>query len=97
MSNKKPKQVNEPQEVMQEAPALMDEGNSSEKKEYTDTAFCPVWNETFKRYDMLTIRINRNSEKCFVDKREPTRYDTEYRALDDLIKKVTNLFIKGEE
>ncbi len=94
--SKNPKQV-KPQELKQDAQDLKDEANSMEDYSYTDTTFCPVWNETFKRYDMLTIRINRNSEKCFVDKREATRYDTNYRALDDLIKRISDFFIKGEK
>lgn len=91
--SKKPKQ--EPQEE-QEVAALMDE-EGVEVFEYTDTTFCPVWNETFKRYDMLRIRVNKNNEKCVIDKRESTRYDTQYRALDDVLQKFTNLFVKGEE
>lgn len=93
---KKPKQV-EPQEPSQEVlSALTVEGNDTVFM-FTDTTYASVWNEKEDRYDLLTIRINSETNECVIDKREATRYDTSYRALDDVIKKVTNLYIKGEE
>lgn len=95
--SKKPKQVEESQEIAQEAnSALMDEG-STVIFTYTDTTYAAVWNEAFNRYDMLRIRINSETEECIIDKREPTKYNTEYRALNDTMNKITNLYIKGEE
>lgn len=94
--SKKPKQV-EPQEEQEvKDSALMVEGDTA-VFDYTDTTFAPVWNETFQRYDMLRIRINRDTEECMVDKRESTRYNSHDRALHDVLKRLTNLFIKGED
>ena len=92
--SKKPKQV-EPRKNEQDVSALTEEGDTV-YFDYTDTTYCPVWNETFKRYDMLTIRLNRDTEECVVEKRESTRYNTSYRALHDLIEKISTLFVKGE-
>lgn len=59
--------------------------------EYDSTAYLPVWNETFKRYDMLLIRVNTSLEQAVVE-REPTKYSEKHRALHDLINRVTKEF-----
>lgn len=60
---------------------------------FTDTTYCPVWNETHKRYDMLTIRVHGPTEQVRVE-RSPTRYDSKVRAMHDIIARISQEFIK---
>lgn len=62
---------------------------------FTDVTFCPVWNETEKRYDMLTIYINGPFGEVVKVEREATRYATKPRATKDVIEKVTKYFMTG--
>lgn len=61
--------------------------------EYTDTTYCPVWNETAKRFDMLVIRVHGPTEQVEVH-RQATRYDTKVRALHDVISRISAEFVK---
>lgn len=60
---------------------------------FTDTTYCPVWNEENKRYDMLTIRVHGPSGQTRIS-REPTRYDSKARAMHHLISLISSEFVK---
>lgn len=65
------------------------------KFEYNATAYLPVWNETFSRYDMLLIRVNTATEECRIE-REATKYDSEIRAQHDLVSRVNKDFMTNK-
>lgn len=67
--------------------------NTEDEIEYDLKTYVPVWNDTFKRYDMLTVYINSGSEQTKIT-REATRYDSEHRAHADVIKRLTDDFMK---
>jgi hypothetical protein len=87
MAKKKAKEVID--DVSEEMDAISEESDSY----YNATAYLPVYNEEKKRYDMFLVRIDTVRKKAFVEV-EPTRYDTETRALHDVMKRTTDDFIK---
>lgn len=85
----------EPQEL---AVAAKEELKAEESDEFVadGRAYLPVWNETFKRYDMLIIYVNKDTMTTYIE-REATKYDTEHRALHDIVKRVSDDFMKKKD
>lgn len=76
------------EEVTDDLDAISEEGEG-----YNATAYLPLYNLERKAFDMLLIRVDTINKKAFVET-EKTRYDTDSRALHDLIARVTNDFVK---
>lgn len=65
--------------------------------DYDVTTYLAVMNPETKRYDMLSVRIDLDNDKAFIE-REPTRYDSPHRALQDTVKMVTReMFDHGDK
>lgn len=70
-----------------------EETKKVEDFEYTHNAFCAVWNETRKQYDMLTIRINSGSEEIKIE-RSQRKYDSLPRAMEETMRLTESEFLK---
>lgn len=64
--------------------------------EHQETAYIAVMNPETKKYDMLTIKIDLRTDETQIE-REETRYDSNHRAMQDTIARITSKFIKGEK
>lgn len=84
---RKKKDVDSVNEELDEISEESDEGY------YNATAYLPVYNIERKSFDMFLIRVDTINKKAFVEI-EKVRYDTDARALHDLIARVTNDFVK---
>lgn len=85
----KKKVTKEVDEIEDDLDAISEESDSY----YNATAYLPVYNEERKAYDMLLIRVDTINKKAFVET-EKMKYDIEARALQDLMKRYSEDFIK---
>lgn len=65
----------------------------SDEGYFNATAYLPVFNEDRKAFDMYLVRVDTINKKAFVEI-EKMRYDTEARALHDLMSRLSSDFIK---
>ena len=62
--------------------------------EHQETAYLAVMNPETKKYDMLTIKLDLRTDSAVIE-REPTRYDSNHRALQDTVGRISTKFVKG--
>lgn len=68
-------------------------GEESDEGYFNATTYLPVYNQEREAYDMLLIRVDTKNKKAFVET-EKMRYDSEARALHDMMSRVSTDFIK---
>ena len=83
-------------EALQRVQAAEQENAKDEDEFISDgKAYLPVWNETFKRYDMLIIHVNTVTFETYIE-REPTRATSDIRAQHELLQRVSADFMKNK-
>lgn len=68
---------------------------SEEAEGYDNKAYLPIKNEKTGKYEMLIININLKTKKTLVEVEE-TRYDSDARALQDVMRRYTDYFFKKD-
>lgn len=61
--------------------------------EYDSVTYCPAWNDQYKRFDLLKILVNTQTDQIEVV-REATRFQHDYQIHAEILKKFNEDFVK---
>lgn len=81
------------EDMLEDLNAISEE---SDEGYFNATTYLPLFNEERKAYDMLLVRVDTIRKKAFVEV-EKMRYDSEARAMHDVLKRMSEDFMKASK